>query len=189
MLDLKDIVIPGLHNVENFMAAICAVKEFVNIDTIRYVARTFQGVAHRAQFVRELEGVRYYNDSIASSPTRTARGMLSLFEQKIILICGGYDKNIPYEPLGPVICSKVKTLILIGKTAPKIEAAVRSSENYAENSPEIYNAKTMEEAVNLAHSLSVSGDIVSLSPASASFDMYKDFEARGNHFMSLVNSL
>ncbi|MBE6737061.1 MAG: UDP-N-acetylmuramoyl-L-alanine--D-glutamate ligase [Ruminococcaceae bacterium] len=189
VLDLKDIVIPGLHNVENFMAAICAVKEFVNNDTIRYVARTFQGVAHRAQFVRELEGVRYYNDSIASSPTRTARGMLSLFEQKIILICGGYDKNIPYEPLGPVICSKVKTLILIGKTAPKIEAAVKSSENYAENSPEIYNAKTMEEAVNLAHSLSVSGDIVSLSPASASFDMYKDFEARGNHFMSLVNSL
>lgn len=189
VLDVKDIVIPGLHNVENYMAAICAVKEFVDNDTISSVAGTFQGVAHRAQFVRELDGVRYYNDSIASSPTRTARGMLSLFDRKIILICGGYDKNIPYEPLGPVICSKVKTLILIGKTAPKIEAAVRNCENYSENAPAIYNADSMEEAVKLARTLSVPGDIVSLSPASASFDMYKDFEARGNHFMALVNAL
>ncbi len=189
ILNVKDIVIPGLHNVENYMAAICAVKEFVDNAVIQLVASTFQGVAHRAQFVRELDGVRYYNDSIASSPTRTARGMLSLFEQKIILICGGYDKNIPYEPLGPVICEKVKKLILIGKTAPKIEAAVIGSEKYKENEPEILHAKTMEEAVNIAREISSDGDIVSLSPASASFDMYKDFEARGNHFMSLVNSL
>lgn len=189
VLDTSCIVIPGLHNVENYMAAICAVREYVSNETIRAVASEFQGVAHRAQFVRELDGVRYYNDSIASSPTRTARGMLSLFDRKIVLICGGYDKNIPYEPLGPVICSKVHTLILIGKTAPKIETAVINSEEYKENEPRIYHAESMEEAVNLARSLSVEGDIVALSPASASFDMYKDFEARGNHFMSLVNNL
>ena len=189
VLSVSDILIPGLHNVENYMAAICAVREFVSDETIRKVATTFSGVNHRAQFVRELDGVRYYNDSIASSPTRTAKGMLSLFEQKIILICGGYDKNIPYAPLGPAICENVKTLILIGATAPKIEAAVKESPEYKDNAPVIFHALTMDEAVKLAREVSVSGDIVSLSPASASFDMYKDFEARGNHFISLVNEL
>jgi len=189
VLKVDDIVIPGHHNIENYMAAICAVREYVSNDTIRFVAKNFRGVAHRAQFVREIDGVRYYNDSIASSPTRTAKGMLSLFEQKIILICGGYDKNIPYEPLGPAICSKVSILILIGKTAPKIEAAVVNSPNYSEGNPVICHAESMEEAVRIAADLSKSGDIVALSPASASFDMYKDFESRGNHFMSIVNTL
>lgn len=189
VLDVSDILIPGLHNVENYMAAICAVRSFVSDETITKVAKTFSGVNHRAQFIRELDGVRYYNDSIASSPTRTARGMLSLFEQKIVLICGGYDKNIPYEPLGPVICEKVKTIILIGATGPKIEAAVRNSAEYTEGYPAILNAQSMEEAVKLAREVSENGDIVALSPASASFDMYKDFEARGNHFISLVNEL
>ena len=189
VLNISDILIPGLHNVENYMAAICAVRQFVSDETIVKVARTFSGVNHRAQFIRELDGVRYYNDSIASSPTRTARGMLSLFEQKIVLICGGYDKNIPYEPLGPVICDKVKTLILIGATGPKIETAVTNCAEYKEGTPVILKAESMEDAVKLARRVSVSGDIVALSPASASFDMYKDFEARGNHFISLVNEL
>ena len=189
VLNLCDIVIPGLHNVENYMAAICATRRFVTPDTVRRVAGTFTGVKHRAQFVRELDGVRYYNDSIASSPTRTARGMLSLFERKLILICGGYDKNIPYEPLGTPICKNVKTLILIGATANKIEAAVKSCDEYKEDAPAIYHAATMEDAVKLARKCASDGDIVALSPASASFDMYKDFEARGEHFMTLVNSL
>ena len=189
VLDISDILIPGFHNVENYMAAICAVRKFVSDETIVKVAKTFSGVDHRAQFIRELDGVRYYNDSIASSPTRTARGMLSLFEQKIVLICGGYDKNIPYEPLGPVICEKVKALILIGATAPKIESAVKNCAEYREDNPVIINASSMQEAVKIAREVSVSGDIVALSPASASFDMYKDFEARGNHFISLVNEL
>lgn len=189
VLRIEDIIIPGLHNVENFMAAICAVKPFVTKETIAQVARTFSGVKHRAQLVRTLDGVRYYNDSIASSPTRTASGMLSLFDQKLILICGGYDKNIPYAPLGPVICSKVKTLILLGATGPKIEEAVKNSAEYTEGGPAIVYAQSMEEAVDIARAKATPGDIVALSPASASFDLYRDFEHRGEHFMSIVNGL
>lgn len=189
IMSVSDIKIPGLHNVENYLAAICAVREFVSVDTILSVARSFSGVKHRAQLVREFEGVRYYNDSIASSPTRTACGMLSLFEQKILLICGGYDKNIPYAPLGPVICEKVKTLILLGTTGPKIEQAVRESANYDDAILQIFHADSMEEAVNIARENAKQGDIVALSPASASFDMYRDFEQRGEHFMTIVNSL
>ncbi len=189
VMSVEDIRIPGLHNVENYLAAICAVGEFVSYKTIKNVAKTFNGVKHRAQLVREFEGVRYYNDSIASSPTRTACGMLSLFDEKLILICGGYDKNIPYAPLGPVICDKVKTLILMGATAEKIETAVKESSNYKDGLLQIVHADTMENAVNIARENSQQGDIVALSPASASFDMYRDFEQRGEHFMSIVNSL
>lgn len=189
VLDIKDIAIPGEHNVENYMAAIAAVWGIVSVDTIVSVAKSFGGVAHRAELVREIKGAKYYNDSIASSPTRTIKGMLSLFEQKIILICGGYDKNIPYEPLGPVINQKVKTLILIGATAPKIEKAVKEAYNFNSDSIKIFKADSLEEAVNIAHASAHKGDIVSLSPASASFDMFKDFEHRGNCFKELVNAL
>lgn len=189
ILDIKDIAIPGEHNIENYMAAIGAVFGIVSTDTIVNVAKTFGGVAHRAELVRTLNGVKYYNDSIASSPTRTIKGMLSLFEQKIILICGGYDKNIPYEPLGPVINEKVKTLILVGATGPKIEKATVEAENYNKDSLTILKATTLEEAVKLAESCAKNGDIVSLSPASASFDMFRDFEHRGNYFKELVNAL
>ncbi len=189
ILDIKDIAIPGEHNIENYMAAIGAVFGIVSTDTIVNVAKAFGGVAHRAELVRTLNGVKYYNDSIASSPTRTIKGMLSLFEQKIILICGGYDKNIPYEPLGPVINEKVKTLILVGATGPKIEKATVEAENYNKDSLTILKATTLEEAVKLAESCAINGDIVSLSPASASFDMFRDFEHRGNYFKELVNAL
>lgn len=189
VLDTSEIAIPGEHNVENYMAAIGAVWGIVDVENIAKVANNFGGVAHRAELVRLLDGVRYYNDSIASSPTRTIKGMLSLFEQKIILICGGYDKNIPYAPLGPVINEKVKTLILIGATAPKIETAVREADNFDENSLKIINAETFEDAVKIARSEACDGDIVSLSPASASFDMFRDFEHRGNYFKELVNAL
>jgi len=189
VLNISDIAIPGEHNIENYMAAIGAVWGIVKNETIVKVAKNFGGVAHRAELVREINGVRYYNDSIASSPTRTIKGMLSLFNQKIILICGGYDKNIPYAPLGPVINEKVKTLILIGATAPKIEKAVVEAENYSVNSVKILKAETLEEAVKLAESNAENGDIVSLSPASASFDMFRDFEHRGNYFKELVNAL
>ncbi len=189
ILKISDILIPGHHNIENYMAAICATYGMVDLSTIQEVAKTFNGVRHRAQLVREFEGVRYYNDSIASSPTRTACGMLSLFDEKIILICGGYDKKIPYTPLGPVICKKVKTLILMGATADKIEEAVKNSAEYADGNPVILHAENMEEAVSLARENASSGDIVSLSPASASFDKYRDFEERGNHFISIVNEL
>lgn len=189
VMSYKDIKIPGMHNVENYMAAISAVWGIVSLNTIVEVAKTFGGVEHRAEFVRELDGVEYYNDSIASSPTRTAMGTLSLYDEKIIVIAGGYDKHIPYEPLGPVICDKVKVLVLLGDTAPKIEEAVKNSPNYSENNPLIINVTNMEDAVREARAHAQKGDKISLSPASASFGLYKNFVERGNHFKSIVNNL
>ncbi len=189
IMNIKEIKIPGMHNVENYLAAIAAVWGIVNVDTIAAVAKTFGGVEHRAEFVREYRGVKYYNDSIASSPTRTALGTLSLYDEKIIIIAGGYDKHIPYEPLGPVINDKVKVLILLGDTAPKIEAAVKSADNYNADEIKIINVENMEQAVSAAVENAKQGDIVSLSPASASFGLYKNFEERGNHFKSIVNGL
>ena len=189
ILNICDIKIAGMHNVENYMTAICAVWGLVSIDTIVKVAENFGGVEHRAEFVREVNGVKYYNDSIASSPTRTACGTLSLYNERIILIAGGYDKNIPYEPLGPLIANKVKVLILMGNTAPKIEKAVVESKEYDEKLIKIINVENMEQAVQVAYDLAQKGDRVSMSPASASFDLYKNFDERGKHFKSLVNNL
>ncbi len=189
VLDIREIRIPGMHNVENYMTAISAVWGIVGLDHIREVAREFGGVEHRAEFVRELDGVKYYNDSIASSPTRTASGTLSLYDFKIILIAGGYDKHLDYAGLGDMICKKVKIAILMGATADKIETAIRESAYYAENTPLIIRVADMVEAVQAARKNAVRGDIVSMSPASASFDLYKDFDARGKHFKALVSAL
>lgn len=189
VMNIADIKIPGMHNVENYMAAISAVWGEVSVENIVNVAKTFAGVEHRAEFVREFEGVKYYNDSIASSPTRTALGTLSLYDFKIILIAGGYDKKIPYDGLGPVICDKVKCLILMGATAPKIKAAVLNADNYSDGNPTIIEVSNMEEAVAKAREVAQPGDLVSMSPASASFDLYKNFDQRGKHFKSIVNGL
>lgn len=189
VMNIADIKIPGMHNVENYMAAISAVWGEVTVENIVNVAKTFAGVEHRAEFVREFEGVKYYNDSIASSPTRTALGTLSLYDFKIILIAGGYDKKIPYDGLGPVICDKVKYLILMGATAPKIKAAVLNADNYSDGNPTIIEVSNMEEAVAKAREVAKPGDLVSMSPASASFDLYKNFDQRGKHFKSIVNGL
>lgn len=189
VMNIADIKIPGMHNVENYMAAISAVWGEVSVENIVNVAKTFAGVEHRAEFVREFEGVKYYNDSIASSPTRTALGTLSLYDFKIILIAGGYDKKIPYDGLGPVICDKVKCLILMGATAPKIKAAVLNADNYSDGNPTIIEVSNMEEAVAKAREAAQPGDLVSMSPASASFDLYKNFDQRGKHFKSIVNGL
>lgn len=189
VMDISDIKIPGMHNVENYLAAIAAVWGAADADIIRQVAQSFNGVEHRAEFVRKVNGVKYYNDSIASSPTRTACGTLSLYDEKIVLIAGGYDKKIPYEPLGPVINKKVKLLILMGATAGKIEAAVKNAENYEQEHPDIIRVSNMEQAVQAAYKNASDGDIVSLSPASASFDLYPNFDARGKHFKELVYKL
>ena len=189
VMNIADIKIPGMHNVENYMAAISAVWGEVSVENIVNVAKTFAGVEHRAEFVREFEGVKYYNDSIASSPTRTALGTLSLYDFKIILIAGGYDKKIPYDGLGPVICDKVKYLILMGATAPKIKAAVLNADNYSDGNPTIIEVSNMEEAVAKAREVAKPGDLVYMSPASASFDLYKNFDQRGKHFKSIVNGL
>lgn len=184
-----DIKIPGLHNIENYLAAISAVWGMVPVETIRQVASTFGGVEHRAELVRELHGVRYYNDAIGTSPTRTVKGMLSLFDQKIILIAGGYDKKIPYDEMGEVLPDTVKLLILMGATADKIEAAAKASSHYREGCPRILRVSSMEEAVAAARKEAQPGDIVAMSPASASFDMYKNFAEKGLHFKRLVQEL
>ena len=188
VLAAEDILIPGVHNLENYMAAIAAVDGMVPDEVIREFARTFGGVAHRIELVRELDGVRYYNDSIASSPSRTIAGLRS-FGQKVILIAGGYDKNIPYDVLGPEITRAVKDLILVGATAPKIKAAVLETPDYEEGRPSITECGALRQAVETARGLAASGDIVILSPASASFDQFKNFEERGNAFKQFVAEL
>jgi UDP-N-acetylmuramoylalanine--D-glutamate ligase len=188
VMNASDIKIPGIHNVENYLGAIATVFDDVSMESIVKVAKEFGGVEHRIEFVRELDGVRYYNDSIATSPTRTIAGLNS-FDKKIIIIAGGYDKNIPYEPLAPYIVEKVKVLVLLGKTAPKIEKAVVEYKDYKEGTPVIIHADTLEEAVDMARKSAEEGDVISLSPASASFDLYRNFEERGIHFKNIVNSL
>lgn len=182
-----EIAILGDHNVENYLAAISAVWGYVGVDSIKKVAREFKGVEHRIEFVREINGVKYYNDSIASSPTRTIAG-LKAFKQKVWLIAGGYDKHIPYEPMVPYVLQKVEKLLLCGDTAEKIEKAVREDKAY-NGSPEIIRVKDIAEAVAFAHENAKSGDVVTLSPASASFDCFPNFVARGNYFKELVNKL
>lgn len=178
-----EIRLPGVHNMENYMAAIAAVWELVKAEDITEVARTFGGVEHRMEFVRELDGVRYYNDSIASSPTRTTAGLKS-FTQKVILIAGGYDKHLPFDEFGGIIKEHVNQLFLIGVTAPAIAAAARKA-----GMEEITMCTSLREAVALAKQAARAGDVVILSPACASFDMFKNFEERGNAFKELVGSL
>ncbi len=188
LLHKDDIAIVGDHNVENYLAAISAVWGYVGADSIVKVAHEFKGVEHRIEFVREVDGVKYYNDSIASSPTRTI-ACLKAFKDKLILLAGGYDKHIPFEPMAPYVVDKVKLLILNGPTADKIEAAVKADENYKVGSPQIVRVNNFQEAVMVAHEMAAPGDIVALSPACASFDAYPNFVARGKHFKELVEKL
>ena len=188
ILPRAEVKLRGLHNVENLLAAIAAVWGRVPVEAMRQVGSTFTGVEHRIEPVRTLDGVTYYNDSIASSPTRTIAGLRS-FNQKIILIAGGYDKKIPYEPLAPEILAHVKTLVLMGATGPRIEAAVRGCAGFDESALTILHADSMQHAVELARGAAKPGDVVSLSPASASFDLYPNFEVRGRDYKNIVNNL
>ncbi len=188
VLDTKDILIPGLHNIENYMAAILAVQGLVPDETIRSVAKNFGGVEHRIELVRVKDGVRFYNDSIASSPTRTIAGLRS-FSEQVLLIAGGYDKHIPYDILGPEICSHVKRLYLNGATAGQIRAAVETAENYDPKALEIIDCGDFETAVRSAAADAKAGDVVLMSPASAAFDQFTNFMARGAFYKKLVKEL
>lgn len=188
ILDQSDILLPGIHNVENYMAAILAVGDLVSDENICEVAKTFGGVEHRIELVRVKDGVRYYNDSIASSPSRTTAGLRS-FDQKVILIAGGYDKHIPFAPLGPEIISHVKTLILCGATAPKIYDAVISAPSYSPGNPRILWEDDFYEAIRLASREAKPGDVVILSPAGPAFDKFKNFAVRGKKFKKTVMEL
>ncbi len=188
LLDTREIAIPGVHNIENYMAAILAVEGLVDDETIRKVAREFGGVEHRIELVREKNGVKFYNDSIASSPSRTIAGLNS-FDKKVLLIAGGYDKHIPYDVLGPVICQKVKKLYLNGATADQIRQAVETAPEYIPGYPEIIDCGDFTTAVQRAAKDAASGDVVLMSPASAAFDQFKNFMVRGDYFKKLVKEL
>ena len=186
ILKVSDIKIPGRHNVENYMAAIAAVGDMVSADAIEFVAKDFGGVEHRIELVRTLNGIRFYNSSIDSSPNRTMN-TLNVFPEKVIMISGGKDKGIPYDEIGPVIVEHVKTLILIGATAGKIKDALLASEGH--ESVEVIECDEYRDAVNIAYEKATEGDVVLLSPASTSFDRFKNFEERGRLFKDLVNNL
>ena len=187
LMTTADIRIPGVHNVENYMAAIAAVDGLVPDEVIVNFAREFGGVEHRIEWVRTYRGVKFYNDSIASSPSRCIAGLRS-FKQKVILIAGGYDKHIPFDVLGPEIVEHVKLLVLCGATADKIRAAVVNSPEYREGFPKIVEVTPFERAVETARDMAEEGDVVTLSPACAAFDQFKNFMARGKTFKAIVNS-
>lgn len=185
---LEEVRLKGMHNVENLLAAFCLVSEDVSIDVMREIAISFSGVEHRCEFVRELNGVKYYNDSIASSPTRTLAG-LKAFEKPVILIAGGYDKHIPFEPLAEEGYDKIKYLILLGATKEKIKEAFDKVMADKNIELPIIVVNNFEEAVYRAKEIAKEGDIVTLSPACASFDMFPNFEVRGNEYKEIVFNL
>ena len=188
VLNTEDILLPGTHNIENYMAAIAVVENLVSDETIRQVAKTFGGVEHRIELVRVKDGVRYYNDSIASSPSRTVAGLRS-FPDKVLLIAGGYDKQISYDDLAPEICRHVKKLFLNGATAGKIRASVEACTDYVPGQPEMLDCGDFTAAVMAAVQMARPGDVVLMSPASAAFDQFKNFMVRGECFKKIIMEL
>lgn len=188
IMPASDIRLPGVHNIENTMAAFVAVSALLPDEALRHTAATFSGVAHRLETVRVLRGVRFINDSIASSPSRTEAG-LCCFDDKLILIAGGKDKGVPFDDLGPLICEHVKSLYLTGPTSDKIKAAVENSAEYQPGAPAIHCMDDFTETVRAAAAEATEGDIVLLSPASTSFDRFRNFEERGNTFRKIVEEL
>lgn len=182
-INTAEIMLPGLHNRAHYCQTIAATAEFADIASVKKVAAEFAGVEHRCEFVRELNGVKYYNSSIDSSPSRTA-ACLSAFDKKVICICGGYDKKIPFAPLAQICNKKAKFVVLVGATSDKIAAAFDEVgfKDYVRKS-------SFESAVTAASRIAESGDIVVLSPACASFDLFKNFAERGNRYKELVNKL
>lgn len=188
ILCVSDIKLPGKHNVENYMTAIGLTYGRVDNDIYREVAGEFGGVEHRIEFVERIRGVDYYNSSIDSTPTRTAAA-LSAFDKKPIVICGGYDKKIPFEPLAKTLCERARAVVLNGQTADKIHAALVSCPELDGSGLVILRASSLEESVLKASTIAASGDVVILSPACASFDSFVDFEQRGRAFKSFVATL
>lgn len=195
IMDVADIRLNGLHNLENYLAATAAVYGIVDKETIRKVARSFKGVPHRMEHVRTVSGIEFYNDSIGSSPTRTIAG-IKAHKGRIVLIAGGYDKKLPFDELGEVINERVSALVLCGATSDKIEEAVRKTEKPGSKQISIMKTSDFETAVKGAFAIakSVASDSIEpvsviLSPACASFDMFKNFEVRGNKFKEIVNTI
>ena len=188
ILNTSEVKLRGMHNFENIATAIAATKDLVDIDTQIKAIKKFQGVEHRLELIREIKGVKWYNDSVSSSPTRTIAG-LNTFDENIILIAGGYDKNLDYTPIAKPILKKVKSLILLGDTSKKIADAVEN-ESIKQNKPiDIYQCDNLKQTVDIAYKIAKKGEVVLFSPASASFDMFKNFADRGQKFKNIVNEL
>lgn len=208
LLDVNDVTLRGKHNYENICTAIAATKSLVDFDVAVKAVKEFKGVEHRIEFTREINGVKWYNDSIGSSPTRTIAGLNS-FEENIVLIAGGYDKHLDYAPLAIPILENVRVLVLVGQTSEKIQKAVETAcielngklefikdyeilkyiKENREKTLKIFRVNTLQEAVNTANIEAESGEVVLFSPASASFDMFKNFMERGKVFKEIVNNL
>ena len=186
LLNKEDILLPGAHNRQNYMAAYRATRQFISPEHLASLAKSFGGVEHRLEFVREYKGIRCYNSSIDSSPSRTAAA-LSCFDEKVVVICGGYDKNIPFEPLAEALCKKAKKVVLTGATMMKIAGALFMCN--AEEKPAYYMNPDFDAAVHVALTLCEEGDVLLLSPACARFDAFPNFMARGAHFKKLINDL
>lgn len=188
VVNTSDVKLRGMHNYENIAAAIAATKDLVDTEIITKAVKQFNGVAHRLEFIREIDGVRWYNDSIGTSPTRTIAGLNS-FNEDIILIAGGYDKHLDYEPLAKPIVDNVNSLILVGQTAQKIYSGVEKELQKQGKSLDIYMCKEFNQTVKIANEIAKPGQIILFSPASASFDLFKNFAERGERFKELVNNL
>lgn len=188
LLDVKDVKLRGVHNYENICAAIAATESLVDPDTQIKAITNFNGVEHRLEFIREINGVKWYNDSIGTSPSRTIAGLNS-FDEKIVLIAGGYDKHLDYTPIAKPIVENVSALVLVGATSEKISNAVETELKAQNKEMPIIKCTTLEETIQVAKRIAKAGEVVLFSPASASFDMFKNFAERGNIFKNLVNSL
>ena len=188
ILNVEDVILRGNHNYQNIATAIAATSPMVDMEKAIEAIKEFKPVEHRIEFVREIDGVKWYNDSASSSPSRTLSG-INAFKEDIILIAGGYDKNLDYTPLAKTIVNKTKALILIGQTANKIFDAVKSELELENKELDIYMCNSLEETIQIAKKRAKSGQVVLFSPASASFDMFKNFADRGNKFKKLVNEL
>ena len=188
ILNTDEVILRGNHNFQNIATALAATKTLVDTDVAVEAIKKFRPVEHRIEFVREIDGVKWYNDSASSSPTRTISG-LNAFKENIILIAGGYDKNLEYEPLAKPVVDKVSTLILIGQTAEKIYDVVKNESEKENKKININMCDTLEQTIEIAKKSAKKGDVVLFSPASASFDMFKNFADRGNKFKDLVNKI
>jgi len=186
ILKTSDILLPGRHNVENYMAAIGATYRFADKEAFKKVATTFKGVEHRLEFVAEKNGIKYYNGSIDSTPTRTIAALNAFTHSDLVVICGGYDKNLDYAPLAPVMAKKAKAVILTGACAEKIKKAFDECDEFMKSNVTVKEEADFEKAVLLASETAENGDTVLLSPAAASFDRFKNFEVRGKYYKEIV---
>lgn len=188
ILDTQEVILKGEHNYQNIATALAATKTLVNLEDAVETIKKFNSVEHRLEFVKEINRVKWYNDSASSSPTRTISG-IHAFDEELILIAGGYDKNLDYTPLAKPIVDKVKTLLLIGQTSGKIFEAVKQEMEKQNKDVRIYMCDTLKETVDIANRTAKAGQVVLFSPGSASFDMFKNAYDRGNQFKNLVNKL